>query len=60
MPEAYRDTNPVRLPGNRRKPTSWLTHLNFGAYHLRLAFISGSAQGSWRKIIEVILWIRRM
>ena len=32
MPEAYRDTNPVRLPGNRRKPTvdaSQLGRLSF-------------------------------
>lgn len=28
-------------PGQRRNP--WLTHLNFGAYYLRLAFISRAA-----------------
>jgi hypothetical protein len=40
-------------------PRPWLTHLNFGAYHLRLAFISGAAPGSRRRILEVMLWIRR-
>ena len=40
-----------------------LTHLYFGAYHLRLAFMFGlylrATPESCRRILEVTLWIRR-
>ena len=37
------------------QPPCRLTHLNFRAYHLRLAFTSWTAPGSRRRILEVTL-----
>lgn len=40
------------------QPRNLLTHLNFGAYHLRLAFYLTGGSGEPRDL-EVTLWIRR-
>src|ERR1700734_2792001 len=41
------------------QPPCLLTHLNFRAYHRRLAFTSWTAPGSRCRILEVTLWTRR-